>query len=138
MAAGAAATAAVAADVLDVVRYPLLRPVIFTVIFLPWSEDVRVRVDEVAPEIATPLRYHWYVNEGLGDHAAVLAVSLLPTLAVPEIAPVLASSSAEIATYLDAHVVDKAAYELQYELAHRPDRVAIPVDGLLGLTEPGS
>jgi maltose alpha-D-glucosyltransferase/alpha-amylase len=59
-------------------------------------------------------------------------------LAVPEIAPVLASSSAEIATCLDAHLVDKAAYELQYELAHRPDWVAIPVDGLLGLTEPGS
>ena len=36
---------------------------------------------------------------------------------------------------LQAFVLDKAIYELAYELGNRPDWVDIPLDGLLGLLE---
>ena len=39
---------------------------------------------------------------------------------------------------LEAFVLDKAIYELAYELGTRPDWVDIPLDGLLGLLEPES
>jgi len=39
---------------------------------------------------------------------------------------------------LQAFVLDKATYELAYELGNRPDWVDIPLDGLLGLLEPES
>jgi len=44
----------------------------------------------------------------------------------------------ELATLLDAYVLEKAIYELAYELNHRPDWVRIPLAGILqilGLSE---
>jgi len=38
---------------------------------------------------------------------------------------------------LAALEVEKAAYELEYELDHRPDWVGIPLQGLLRLTRCG-
>jgi maltose alpha-D-glucosyltransferase/alpha-amylase len=37
---------------------------------------------------------------------------------------------------LELFLIDKAAYELRYEIAHRPDWVAIPMRGLLDLVNP--
>jgi maltose alpha-D-glucosyltransferase / alpha-amylase len=45
------------------------------------------------------------------------------------------STDEEWAIGLDAYVLDKALYELEYELNNRPDWVAIPLDGILRLTE---
>ncbi len=45
-------------------------------------------------------------------------------------ADVLPSKSTDVALLLDAAIIQKAAYEVRYELGHRPDRVAIPFDAL--------
>jgi maltose alpha-D-glucosyltransferase/alpha-amylase len=34
---------------------------------------------------------------------------------------------------LDAHVLDKACYEIRYELDHRPDWMGIPIRGITAL-----
>ena len=34
---------------------------------------------------------------------------------------------------LDAHLLDKAVYEVGYELNNRPDWVSVPLQGLLDL-----
>jgi len=39
---------------------------------------------------------------------------------------------------LDAHVLEKAIFELGYELRHRPDCVKIPLRGILQMLEPKS
>jgi 1,4-alpha-glucan branching enzyme len=46
---------------------------------------------------------------------------------------VLPTDRAELAGLLDLHLVEKAAYELAYELNNRPDWVALPLDGILDL-----
>ena len=51
----------------------------------------------------------------------------------------LASVPADPAAFgslLDLFLVEKALYELRYELAHRPDWVAVPLHGLLELGAP--
>jgi maltose alpha-D-glucosyltransferase / alpha-amylase len=50
-------------------------------------------------------------------------------------APFVPSSDEEWAVVLDAYVLDKALYELEYELNNRPDWVAIPLDGIVRLLE---
>jgi maltose alpha-D-glucosyltransferase/alpha-amylase len=45
----------------------------------------------------------------------------------------LPSRPSDIETLLDAFVLDKALYELAYELNNRPDRVDIPLRGLLAM-----
>jgi maltose alpha-D-glucosyltransferase / alpha-amylase len=49
--------------------------------------------------------------------------------------PALPNTAAQ-QVLLQAFVLDKAMYELAYELGNRPDWVDIPLDGLLGLLEP--
>ncbi len=44
--------------------------------------------------------------------------------------PLLPSEHAELSTLLVAHVLDKALYELRYELANRPEWVQLPLYGL--------
>ncbi len=44
-------------------------------------------------------------------------------------------SRAEIALLLDVFLLEKAVYELSYELNNRPDWVSVPIDGILGLLE---
>jgi maltose alpha-D-glucosyltransferase / alpha-amylase len=50
-------------------------------------------------------------------------------------APFLPGSAAERELLLDAMLIEKALYELRYELDHRPDWVHIPLRGLCELVE---
>jgi len=43
----------------------------------------------------------------------------------------LPARRSELATLLDAYVLEKAIYELAYELNHRPGWVRIPLAGML-------
>lgn len=36
---------------------------------------------------------------------------------------------------LDAYLLEKAMYELGYELNNRPDWIEIPIEGILGIME---
>jgi maltose alpha-D-glucosyltransferase/alpha-amylase len=47
--------------------------------------------------------------------------------------PLVPSDAAEFRALLDFHVAEKLLYELHYELGHRPDWVAIPLQGLWSL-----
>jgi maltose alpha-D-glucosyltransferase/alpha-amylase len=44
-------------------------------------------------------------------------------------------SPAEIALLLDVYLLEKAVYELGYELNNRPDWVSVPIEGILGLID---
>jgi maltose alpha-D-glucosyltransferase/alpha-amylase len=50
-------------------------------------------------------------------------------------APHLPSSREDLGRMLDAFLLDKALYELRYELNNRPDWVHIPLRGLLQLMQ---
>lgn len=50
----------------------------------------------------------------------------------------LPQTQAEFDTLLDAYLIEKAVYELQYELNNRPDWVRIPAQGILRLIEPNN
>ncbi|HET7028057.1 MAG TPA: maltose alpha-D-glucosyltransferase [Candidatus Limnocylindrales bacterium] len=50
-------------------------------------------------------------------------------------APFLPASENEWEILLDAYVLDKALYELEYELNNRPEWVTIPIEGILRLLE---
>ena len=54
----------------------------------------------------------------------------------PEIASLLPEAPAS-AVVMSAYELDKALYELEYELSHRPEWVAIPLDALERLVEGG-
>jgi maltose alpha-D-glucosyltransferase/alpha-amylase len=47
----------------------------------------------------------------------------------------LPGSSTELRTLIDSYLLDKAMYELSYELNNRPDWLPIPLRGLLQLIE---
>ena len=48
-------------------------------------------------------------------------------------APLLPHSAGELQTLLDAYLLDKAVYELRYELNNRPAWARIPIEGVLQL-----
>ena len=55
-------------------------------------------------------------------------------------APVCPSDRAFAMALIDLFTIEKALYEVRYELANRPDWVGVPIDGLLRLldsTRPG-
>ena len=66
----------------------------------------------------------------------VSTVFLRAYLAAVDGAPFLPSSAADLDLLLQAFVLDKALYELAYELNNRPDWVHIPLSGLLRLKSP--
>ncbi len=51
-------------------------------------------------------------------------------------APFLPQSKDELRLLLDFYLLDKAVYELAYELNNRPDWIRIPFQGILQLLEP--
>lgn len=54
-------------------------------------------------------------------------------LAVVGHAPFLPGARAELQPLLEAYLLDKAVYELRYELNNRPAWAGIPIEGVLGL-----
>ena len=52
-------------------------------------------------------------------------------------APLLPGDPATARQLLDLHRLEKALFELEYELNYRPDWVRIPMLGILHLTRPG-
>ncbi|MEK7248698.1 MAG: hypothetical protein AAB092_09535, partial [Chloroflexota bacterium] len=50
-------------------------------------------------------------------------------------APILPQTPEEIEVLLDAYLLEKAIYEVDYELNHRPDWVRIPLKGIAQLLE---
>jgi maltose alpha-D-glucosyltransferase/alpha-amylase len=51
-------------------------------------------------------------------------------------APYLPRDPAELGAMLEFYILDKAVYELRYELNNRPEWVGIPLDGVLRRVEP--
>ena len=66
-------------------------------------------------------------------YAGVAATFLHGYLAVARSGGFLPSETEEIAVLLEAYLLEKAVYELGYELNNRPDWAAIPLAGLLDL-----
>jgi maltose alpha-D-glucosyltransferase/alpha-amylase len=60
-----------------------------------------------------------------GYFAAAGAARFLPT------------TDADLQVLLDLHLIEKALYEIQYELDHRPDWVVVPLEGMLDLVGEG-
>ncbi len=50
----------------------------------------------------------------------------------------LPKTTAELKVMLQVHLLEKAVYELGYELNHRPDWVNVPLEGILTLLEEGA
>jgi maltose alpha-D-glucosyltransferase / alpha-amylase len=48
---------------------------------------------------------------------------------------ILPSNAGEIELMMQAYLINKAAYEVGYELNNRPDWVRIPLQGILQLIE---
>jgi len=67
-------------------------------------------------------------------HRWVSAAFLQSYLATAGHAPFLPATPRELEQLLDAFLLDKALYELNYELNNRPVWVQIPVEGILQLT----
>jgi maltose alpha-D-glucosyltransferase/alpha-amylase len=81
---------------------------------------VTVRPEDVAA--LEPWARLWY--------AWVSAVFLSSYFEAAAPARLLPEDPADIALLLDAHVLEKALYELEYELNNRPDWVVIPLRGI--------
>lgn len=74
-----------------------------------------------------PWARFWYLWVSVAFLTAYLAVSTR--------APFLPENREEIRMLLEAHLLEKAVYELGYELNNRPDWVKIPLRGILDLLE---
>ena len=82
--------------------------------------------DEDMPRVSewSRLWYHWVSGAFLqGYLETVEGASFLP------------SNEADLRLLLDAYLIEKAIYEIGYEINNRPDWTAIPVRGILNLLE---
>ncbi len=68
----------------------------------------------------------------------VAAVFLRAYLQAADGAAFLPASRDDLDTLLDAFLLEKAVYELRYEVANRPDWVPIPLQGVRQLLESGA
>ena len=71
-------------------------------------------------------------------HGWVSVVFLKAYLGIAERASFWPGSQAEFQVLLDAHLLEKAVYEIGYELNNRPDWVRIPIRGVLDILEMNS
>jgi maltose alpha-D-glucosyltransferase/alpha-amylase len=53
-------------------------------------------------------------------------------------APFLPKTEEELKILLDLHLLEKAVYELAYELNNRPDWVGVPIQGILEMVQPAA
>jgi maltose alpha-D-glucosyltransferase/alpha-amylase len=83
--------------------------------------------DQDAQTLATWASY-WY--------QWIEAVYLKSYLAHSQASGFLPKSRRDLACLLDTFVLEKALYEVDYELNHRPDWLAIPLQGILDLLGP--
>ncbi len=108
-------------------------------------------------DVAGMLRSFYYapyaslLHQQLGLHAQDAGASLEPWirfwygwvsvaflksyLRVAESAPFWPGTQSEFRILLDAHLLEKAVYEIGYELNNRPDWVKIPIRGVLDILE---
>jgi maltose alpha-D-glucosyltransferase/alpha-amylase len=49
--------------------------------------------------------------------------------------PLLSHTPDEMKVLLDAYLMEKLFHELEYNLTHRPDRVIVPLQGMLQVLE---
>ncbi|RLC94508.1 MAG: alpha-amylase, partial [Chloroflexi bacterium] len=84
-----------------------------------------IRVEDM-PLLEEWARY-WYLW--------VSATFLKAYLEVAEDSPLLPQDPEEFKVLLDAYLLDKAMYELSYELNNRPDWLKVPIEGVLQLLE---
>ena len=66
-------------------------------------------------------------------HRWTSAAFLQSYLATVGQSPLIPASREELGLLLDAYLLDKALYEMAYELNNRPSWVRIPVEGILQL-----
>ncbi len=71
-------------------------------------------------------------------HLWVSIAFLKAYLEVASEAALLPKTGEDLALLLDAYLLDKAIYELSYELNNRPDWVRVPIQGILQLLETGA
>jgi maltose alpha-D-glucosyltransferase/alpha-amylase len=89
------------------------------------AEGVSLRRDDAASlEMAARLWHRWI--------SAIFVRSYLETAGSGDFLP---KEMNEVRVMLDAYVLEKALYELGYELNNRPDWVRIPLRGILELLE---
>jgi maltose alpha-D-glucosyltransferase/alpha-amylase len=92
------------------------------------------QVPGVLPRIDTPepldrwIRF-WYLNAA--------AAYLKGYFSTAGDAPFIPGSEEELRLLLDVFLIEKAVYEVSYELNNRPDWVGIPLQGILDLLEEG-
>ncbi len=77
--------------------------------------------------VLEPWARFWYLWVSVAFLKAYLAVATR--------APFLPTTREELQVLLEAHLLEKAVYELGYELNNRPDWVRIPLQGMLELLE---
>jgi maltose alpha-D-glucosyltransferase/alpha-amylase len=51
--------------------------------------------------------------------------------------PVLPSAAEDVAAMLDGYLLQKALYEIQYEMNNRPDWLIVPLRGIMQVLESG-
>jgi maltose alpha-D-glucosyltransferase/alpha-amylase len=88
----------------------------------------RIRAED-APSLEPWSRFwnHWV--------AVVFLKSYLAGASKGEFLP---KSNDEMKTLLDLYVLEKAIYELSYELNNRPEWVGVPIQGILEIVQPAS
>lgn len=103
-----------------------------------------LRSFQYAPYAALSCQQSNFLAEGAGGrldpwirfwYGWVSVVFLKAYLGIAERASFWPGSQAEFQVLLDAHLLEKAVYEIGYELNNRPDWVRIPVRGVLEILE---
>jgi predicted trehalose synthase len=79
------------------------------------------------PAFLEPWALFWYQRVGATFLQAYLDAAPPGGLLPPE--------GPQMRVLLDAFLLEKALYELRYEINHRPDWVRIPIEGILQLLE---